>query len=306
MRTRELNIVLEDEVEEALRNNRPVVALESTIIAHGMPYPENLETAHELEKIVRKYGAVPATCAVINGVMKVGLSDAEIEILAKEKCMKLSRRDLATAVFKKANGATTVAATMLLAKMAGIKFFATGGIGGVHRNYQEVLDISSDLLELSKTEVAVVSAGCKSILDIANTLELLETLSVPVIGYRTSSFPAFYCASSDFNVPIQMNHAGEIAEYLHIKWNLGLDGGVLIAQPIQEELAIEKVEMEKYIEEALMEAKRSDISGKELTPFLLRHIVQASGGNALKTNIALAKQNAALAAQIACAYEFVD
>lgn len=305
MRTRDLNIVLDKEVQEALTTKRPVVALESTIIAHGMPYPQNLETAKDLEATVRKYGAVPATCAVINGVLKVGLNNDELELLAKQDCMKLSRRDLATAVFRNANGATTVAATMLLAKMAGIKFFATGGIGGVHRNYQEVLDISSDLIELSKTEVAVVSAGCKSILDIANTLEVLETLSVPVIGYRTTSFPAFYCASSDHKVPIQLNHPGEIAEYLHVKWNLGLEGGALIAQSISEEMAIDRREMENYVEEACAEADRQGVSGKSLTPFLLKYIVEVSGGNALKTNIALAKQNAALAAQIACAYEFV-
>ncbi len=294
-----VNIVLEESVREAIENKKPIVALESTIIAHGMPYPQNLETAKILEEVVRSAGATPATCAVIKGVCKVGLSADELEILATKECLKLSRRDLPLAVAQRRHGATTVAATMILAQKAGVRVFATGGIGGVHRDYSSTLDISADLIELAQTDVAVVSAGCKSILDIQNTLEILETLSVPVIGYKSDDFPAFYSGKSGFKTPVLMNSSTEIARFLQVKWEMGLKGGALITHPIPEESALDFDEMEILIEKALAKASSNGIKGKDLTPFLLKSLVESTDGESLKTNIILAKNNALLASEIA-------
>jgi len=299
MSTSTINIVLEESVKKAILSGQPVVALESTIIAHGMPYPQNLETAILLENKVREHGAIPATCAVINGVCKAGLNAEELKILATQKCMKLSRRDLPLAIMNQSHGATTVAATMILAEAAGIKVFATGGVGGVHRNYASTLDISADMIELSKTNVAVISAGCKSILDIPNTLELLETLSVPVIGYQSKEFPAFYSRTSGYPSPMTLNSSSEIAEFLKLKWGMGLNGGVLVANPIPKEMSLDAQKMEKLIEKSLTEASAQGISGKDLTPFLLTRLVEFTEGASLQTNIALAMNNAELAAKIA-------
>lgn len=290
------------EVQDALNENRPVVALESTIIAHGMPHPQNLETAQALERIIRDHGAVPATIAVIAGDYKVGLSEAELFILATEKdVMKLSVRDLPLAAAKRLHGATTVAATMRLAARAGIRVFATGGIGGVHRGAETSFDISADLTELAETPVAVVSAGAKSILDIGRTLEMLETLSVPVIACKSDAFPAFYSRESGFPAPMRLDTPLEIAQFLQARWELSPKGGVSIANPIPAADEIPAAKIETTIRAALDEAKQQGIAGKETTPFLLQRVNAATGGASLKANIALAKNNARLAAEIAVA-----
>jgi pseudouridine-5'-phosphate glycosidase len=295
------------EVQQALAENRPVVALESTIIAHGMPHPQNLETAQALEQIIRDHGAVPATIAVIAGDLKVGLTAAELYVLATEKdVMKLSVRDLPLAAAKRLHGATTVAATMRLAAKAGIRVFATGGIGGVHRGAEITFDISADLTELAETPVAVVSAGAKSILDIGRTLEMLETLSVPVIAYRTDSFPAFYSRESGFAAPMRLDTPLEIAHFLKARWELSPRGGVSIANPIPAADEIPAERIEGTIRAALDEAAKQGISGKETTPFLLKRVNEVTGGASLKANIALAKNNARLAAEIAVALTAPD
>jgi pseudouridine-5'-phosphate glycosidase len=296
----DLNV--EPSVAEALRRGRPVVALESTIIVHGMAYPDNLATAFELERIVREEGAVPATIAVLDGRLKVGLSSTELDHLARGRnILKASTQDLPFAIVTKRDAATTVAATMRIAAMAGIRLFATGGIGGVHRRARDSFDISADITELGRTRVAVVSAGAKAILDLAATLEALETAGVPVIGFRTEQFPAFYSRSSGLEVPMRLDDVTAIAAFLAAKWRLGLEGGALIANPIGVEDEIAADEIEAAIAEALATAQRNNIAAKAVTPYLLAQINALSGGRSLRANMALAKNNARLAAQIACA-----
>ncbi|MEJ2043314.1 MAG: pseudouridine-5'-phosphate glycosidase [Reinekea sp.] len=294
-----LDIALE--VVEALANKQPVVALESTIISHGMPWPDNAETALKVEQTIRDAGAIPATIAIIDGRLKAGLSPEEIEVLAKagQSVIKCSRRDLPYVCATGKHGATTVAATMIIAQMAGIKVFATGGIGGVHRGAQETFDISADLTELSKTSVAVVCAGAKSILDLSLTREYLETQGVPVLGYQTEVLPAFYTRTSSETVDYRMETAEQIANFLNIKWALKLNGGVVIANPIPESAAMQEVVINQAIEQALNEAKQQGIQGKESTPFLLTRVAQLTGGNSLASNIELVLNNARLAAQVA-------
>ncbi len=294
---------LSQEVEAAIKAKKPVVALESTIISHGMPYPQNRDTALAVEKIVRDAGAVPATIAVIGGKLKAGLTVDEIEYIAKKghDVTKVSRRDFPFVLANGADGATTVAGTMIVAEMAGIKVFATGGIGGVHRDGNNTFDISADLQELAKTSVAVVCAGVKSILDIALTLEYLETAGVPVVGYGTDEFPAFYTRRSGLKVEYRLDRAEEIARMLDAKWGMGLSGGAVIANPIPEAFAMDAALINRAIESALAEAKKLGIRGKETTPFLLAKIKELTGGDSLDSNIQLVYANARLAAEIACA-----
>lgn len=288
------------EVARALADGAPIVALESTIIAHGMPYPQNLETAQSVEAIVRSNGAVPATIAVLDGKFVVGLTDAEIERIARSPDMpKLSRRDLPLAVARGGDGATTVAATMIGANLADIRVFATGGIGGVHRGAESSFDISADLEELGRTPVSVVSAGAKAILDLPKTLEVLETKGVPVIGYRTDEFPAFYSSSSGLPVPLRCDQPSEIAGVLGAMRALGQTAGALIANPIPAEMALEPGAINSVIDGALKEAESAGITGREVTPFLLAKVADKTMGESLEANIALVKHNAALAAQIA-------
>ncbi|MCX7570940.1 pseudouridine-5'-phosphate glycosidase [Tumebacillus sp. DT12] len=294
---------LHPEVEQALQEGRPVVALESTIISHGMPYPENVQTAREVEAIIREQGAVPATIGIMNGKIKIGLSDEELEAFGSSKdVMKVSRRDLPYVVSQQKNGATTVAATMIGAQLAGISVFVTGGLGGVHREGEVTMDISADLTELAQTSVAVVCAGAKSILDIGRTLEYLETQGVPVIGYRTDDFPAFYTRKSGYGVDCRLDSPEETAALLKAKWDLGLAGGLVIANPVPEADALDEQEMEANIERALSEAKQLGIKGKDVTPFLLGKMKEITQGRSLVTNIALVKHNALVGAQIAKEY----
>ncbi|EWG13152.1 pseudouridine-5'-phosphate glycosidase [Cytobacillus firmus] len=289
-----------EEVLEAKKANKPVVALESTIISHGMPYPQNVQTAKEVEDIIRKNGAVPATIAILNGKIKIGLSDEELEFLAQSRDVeKASRRDLPYLVAKKKNGATTVAATMICAELAGIEVFVTGGIGGVHREAETTMDISADLQELAMTNVAVICAGAKSILDIGLTLEYLETHGVPVVGFETDVLPAFYTRTSPFNVNYRVDNAEEAAEMIRTKWELGLKGGVVIANPIPEKDALEEAFITGVIETALKEANENNISGKNVTPFLLGKVKELTEGRSLTANIALVKHNAEVGSKIA-------
>jgi pseudouridine-5'-phosphate glycosidase len=295
---------ISDEVREALEARRPVVALETTIVTHGMPYPENLETARSVEAEVRAGGAVPATIAVIGGAVRVGLSDAELEGLAAAKdVLKLSRNDLAYAIATGRPGATTVAATMICARLAGIRVFVTGGVGGVHRGVESSFDISADLEELARTSVAVVCAGAKALLDLPKTLEYLETRGVPVIGYGTSEFPAFWSRSSGLPVPLRLDSVLEIARLLEVKWSLGLEGGAVVANPVRAGDEIPRAEMSGYIEEAVGEAARRGISGKAVTPFILARLNEITKGRALRTNIALVKSNARVGAALAASWE---
>ena len=288
------------EVAAALKNNLPVVALESTIISHGMPYPQNVATARAVENIIREQGAIPATIAILNGQCCVGLNEEQLEYLGQAKDVwKVSLRDMPYVIAKKIAGATTVAATMRIAAMAGIKVFVTGGIGGVHREAQQTMDISADLTEMSNTNVAIVSAGVKSILDIGLTLEYLETLGVPVVTYSQKEFPSFYSRESGYPSPLSSNSEKEIAEILKAKWDLNINGSVLIANPVPKEMEIPFAEIEKTIQQALNEAKLKGINGKETTPFLLKRIAEITGGNSLATNIALIKNNALLGAKVA-------
>lgn len=288
------------EIAEALASNKPIVALESTILSHGMPYPENIDFAGEVEKIVRVEGAIPATMALIGGRVKVGLTSDELTLMCKaDNVGKVSRRDFATYLATKQTGATTVATTMMCSAMAGIKVFATGGIGGVHRNGEVTMDVSADLQELARTPVAVVCAGAKQILDIGRTLEYLETMGVPVIGNGTNDFPAFYCTKSGFSVDYAAKDEAEIAMIAHTKWDLGLEGGMLIGNPIPAEYALDFDYMEGVINEALAEAEASGIRGKDTTPFLLSHIKSITGGVAFKSNVQLALNNARCAARVA-------
>ncbi len=291
------------EVQSALQENRPVVALESTIIAHGMPFPQNVETALRVEKTIRDAGAIPATCAIIGGKLMAGLHFDQIELLGKEgaNIPKASRRDLAYLVSQGKHGATTVASTMILAHLAGIQIFATGGIGGVHRGATITMDVSADLQELAQTPVAVVSAGAKSILDLGLTLEYLETMGVPVIGYRCEEFPAFFTRHSGYGVDFRLESPLEIAKLLKKQWEIGLYG-VLIANPVAEEHQLDAGQIEKAILEAVAEAEKQGIKGKAITPFLLAKIENLTGGKSLQTNINLVLNNARLGAEIAVAF----
>jgi pseudouridine-5'-phosphate glycosidase len=293
-------IRLSAEVAEALAAARSVVAFESTIISHGMPYPRNVQTALAAEAIARKAGVVPATIAVLDGRIAVGLDRAEIERLGTEQgLLKISRRDLSAALALGRSGATTVSATMLAARMAGIELFATGGIGGVHRGASESFDISADLSELACTPVCVVSAGAKAILDLPRTLEILETLGVPVIGYRTSEFPAFYSRSSGLPLAMRADTAAEVASILRAHRALGLPQGVLVANPVPEDWEIPRARMEEHIVRALSDLAARGLRGKEVTPFLLSRIVELTGGGSLETNVRLFHANVGLACEIA-------
>lgn len=295
------NIRYSPEVREAILNGRPVVALESTIISHGMPYPQNVETAKNCERIVREEGAVPATCAILGGELCVGLTEEQLEYLGRTgmAVTKTSRRDIAVVAARRGDGALTVAGTMILASMAGVRVFATGGIGGVHRGATETMDISADLDELGRTSVAVVCAGAKSILDIGLTLEYLETKGVPVIGYRTDEMPAFYTRSSGFGVDYRMDEPAEIAAVLDKRRELNIEGGTLIVNPIPEEHSMDKAKIDAVIEAAVEKANRLGIKGKKITPFLLAEIKDVTGGSSLEANIALVYNNVRLAARIA-------
>ncbi|WP_028117084.1 pseudouridine-5'-phosphate glycosidase [Ferrimonas senticii] len=292
------------EVAEALANNQPVVALESTIISHGMPYPRNVETALQVEAAIREQGAIPATIAIIGGRLKVGLSEEQITHLGKAglSVTKVSRRDIPFVVAAGKDGATTVAGTMILAAMAGIKVFATGGIGGVHRGAQETMDISADLQELANTDVAVVCAGAKSILDLALTREYLETQGVPVVGYQTDSLPAFYTRESEHGIDYRLDTPEQIALALKAKWAMDLHGGVVVANPIPAEHAMPLETITNAVEQALAESVEQGIVGKASTPFLLARVCELTGGNSLDSNIQLVLNNARLGAQIAKAY----
>ncbi|MEW8998098.1 MAG: pseudouridine-5'-phosphate glycosidase [Thermoanaerobacter sp.] len=293
-------IDMSKEVKEAMEEGKPVVALESTIISHGMPYPENIETAKTLENIIREHGAIPATIAIINGRIKIGLSEEELEFMGTSKeILKASRRDLPVVLAKGLSAATTVSATMICANLAGIKVFVTGGIGGVHRGAEQTFDISADLQELANTDVAVVCAGAKAILDLPRTLEYLETFGVPVVGFKTSEFPAFYTRESGLKVDYKVDDEIEAAKIIKTKWDLGLKGGVLIANPIPKEYALDKTYIDKAIEDALYEAEKRNIKGKEITPFLLDKIKDLTQGKSLKANIELVKNNAHVGAKIA-------
>jgi len=295
---------LHTEVAAALVAGRPVVALESTIISHGMPWPQNAETALAVEAEVRAHGAVPATCAILDGRLKAGLTRDEIERLGRggDEVAKVSRRDMPILVARGGTGATTVAATMIIAALAGIRVFATGGIGGVHRGAELSFDISADLQELTRTPVAVVCAGAKSILDIRLTLEYLETHGVPVIGYRTDSLPTFFSRDSAFGVDARLDEPDEIARVMRAKWNLGLGGGLVVANPIPAQYALPREVVDRAIDQALADARVQGITGKSVTPFLLARVNALTGGDSLLGNIQLVLNNARLAAAVAVAY----
>ena len=291
------------DIKEAIEADKPVVALESTILSHGMPYPENLEFARNVEKIIKEEGAVPATIAIIGGKIKVGLSDEELEIMCKaENVGKVSRRDLPIYISTGKTGATTVTTTMIGAAMAGIKFFATGGLGGVHREAQQTFDISADLQELAHTSVAVICAGAKAILDLNLTMEYLETFGVPVLGLRTDYLPAFYSKSSGLKLDYNCKDEKEVAAIVKAKWEMGLDGGVVIGNPIPDKYAMPNEEINVYIEKALQMCKEKGIKGKDTTPFLLATVKDLTGGDSLKANLELAYNNARAAARIAKSY----
>lgn len=293
-------LVYSDEVLAARAAGKPIVALESTIISHGMPYPQNVQTAREVEQIIRDGGAVPATIAIIDGKICIGLSDAQLEQLGNtEGVLKVSRRDLPYVLSQKKLGATTVAATMICADLAGIRVFVTGGIGGVHRGAESSFDISADLQELAHTSVAVVCAGAKSILDLPLTLEYLETHGVPVVSVGQAQFPAFFTRDSGLNADFQLDDAVSLAAFVATKWQLGLNGGVVVANPVPQAHAMPKAEIDAMTEQALREADEQGVSGKAVTPFLLARIKQLTGGRSLDTNIALVKNNARLGAALA-------
>lgn len=292
------------EVEEALKHNKPVVALESTIISHGMPYPKNYDTAINCENIIRSEGAIPATIAIIDGEMVVGLTNEEIKRLAQNgsEAIKTSRRDIPVILSQKKTGATTVSATMYIASLANIKLFATGGIGGVHRGVNETMDISADLEELANTNVCVVCAGAKAILDLPRTLEYLETKGVPVIGYQTEWLPAFYTRKSNYKVNYRLDTPEQIVAMLKAKWEIGLNGGVLVTNPIDEEDSLDENIMNKAIDEAIIRMNNLGITGKDTTPYLLKTIVELTNGKSLESNIKLVYNNCKLASRIAVKY----
>jgi pseudouridine-5'-phosphate glycosidase len=299
-----MKVQLTEAVRRAVVSSAPVVALESTIIAHGMPYPQNLEMAREVEEVVRRAGAVPATIAIVDGVLRAGLSGSELEHFARSgpSIPKVSTRDIPYIMARKATGATTVASTMRIAALAGIAVFATGGIGGAHREADTTFDISNDLHEFALSNVAVVTAGAKAILDLPLTLEVLETNGVPVVGLGTAEFPAFYSRSSGLAVPMQLDTSAEVAAMMKAKWSLGLPGGIVVANPIPVAYEIPAQEITPHISRALSEAKEQGIAGKSVTPFLLKRIAEITEGRSLKANIALVMNNARTAAEIAVAY----
>lgn len=298
------HLTITNEVSTALAGGKPVVALESTIIAHGMPYPANFEMAQDVEAIIREAGAIPATIAIIGGALKVGLTPAELKKFAVDgpEIIKVSTRDLPYVVAKKLDGATTVASTMRIAAMAGIHVFATGGIGGVHRGAERSFDISADMMEFAESNVAVVTAGAKAILDLALTLETLETLGIPVVGYGTGDFPAFYSRQSGHAVPMRCDTPQDVANLMRSKWSMGLKGGIVVANPIPPEHEIQIAEIAPVIEKAVAESAKQNILGKNVTPFLLARLAEVTGGRSLKANLALVKHNAAVAAEIAKAF----
>ena len=296
-------LIFNAEVKDGLACKRPVVALESTIISHGMPYPQNIETARMLENTVRENGGVPATVAILDGRIRIGITEKELEILGTSKNIKkASRRDLPSIIALKQNAATTVAATMICANLAGIKFFATGGIGGVHRGASESFDISADLLEFTRTTVMVVCAGAKAILDIPHTMEYLETLGVPVFGYQTDEMPAFYYRNSGVKVPQRFDDPADAAEIFRRSIDLGYKSGILVGNPVPKEFEMDKYAIESKIDEALEDAKKQGIKGQAVTPYLLQRLYEITGGESLKTNIELVKNNAALCTKIAVAF----
>lgn len=294
---------IKKEVKEALENNIPVVALESTIISHGMPYPQNVEMANKVEKIIRSEGAIPATIAIMNGKIKIGLTNEDLETLAKaDYVAKVSRRDVAKIVANKSLGATTVASTMICAEMAGIKFFVTGGIGGVHRGYEDTLDVSADLEELSQTNVTVICAGAKAILDLPRTMEYLETKGVSVVGYKTEILPAFYTRTSDIKLLNHVKDEVELAEMIYVKDKLQLKGGVLVANPIPIEDSMDSAYINSIIDDAIKQSFIDGIEGKDVTPYLLKSIVERTEGKSLIANLALVYNNAKVGAKLAKAY----
>ena len=298
-----LKIQLSSEVEAGKKLGQPIVALETTIVSHGMPYPDNLNTALEVENIIREEGAIPATIGVVGGKIKIGMSKQEIELFAKSSDVtKVSRRDIPIVMSNNANGATTVAGTILLSKLAGINVMATGGIGGVHRDAENTFDISADLQELSKTDVTVVCAGPKSILDIGLTLEYLETMGVPIIGYNTNLLPTFYCHESKFEVDFNYTKPSEIAKVMLNQKHLSLKGGMLVCNPIPKEFSIDSTIIENSINSSMEIAKKNNVTGKDLTPFLLQNITSLTEGETLKSNIKLMFNNAKLAAKIAISF----
>jgi pseudouridylate synthase len=299
-----MKVKLTTPVAAALKQGQPVVALESTIIAHGMPFPQNLEMAREVEAIIRTQGAEPATIAIVDGVLRAGLEDSELETFARTgpSIMKVSTRDMPMVVARKITGATTVASTMRIAAMAGIAVFATGGMGGAHRGAERSFDISADLMEFSRSNVAVVTAGAKAILDLALTLEILETQGVPVVGYGTGVFPAFYSRESGHLLTQRCNTSREVAALMHAKWQMDLQGGIVVANPIPLADEIAHAEIAPHIARAVADAEELGVHGKNVTPFLLARIAEITGGRSLQANIALVKNNARVAAEIAVAY----
>ncbi len=294
---------LSEEVAGALAAGRPVVALESTIISHGMPYPDNVAMAQEVEQIVRDGGATPATIAILDGIPRIGLSPDQLELLASDEgVIKVSVRDIPYVVATRTHGATTVAATMRLAALAGIRVFVTGGLGGVHQGGQDTMDVSADLTERGATDVAVIRAGVKSILDSGRTLEVLETLGVPVVGYGTDEVPSFFSRSSGHRVPMRLDTPEQLAAMMRAKWELGLSGGISVANPVPAEDEIPSEEMDGVIAQALADCAERGITGKDITPYLLGRIVEITGGASLRTNIALVRNNARLGAALAVAF----
>lgn len=301
-----MNIIISEDVKNALKTHQKVVALESTIISHGLPYPDNIEVAKTLETIIRNEGAIPATIAIIHGEIKVGLDEKDLEILAKEEVVKVSKRDIGYVISQKKHGATTVSATMLVASRVGIHVFATGGIGGVHRYAEQTMDISRDLEELAEHSVCVVCAGAKSILDLGLTLEYLETKGVEIIGYQTDTLPSFYSRTSPFQVTHRLETPKDIANLFHEKKSFPLTGGIVVANPIPEAHAMAPEVIESYIEQALILAKEKNITGKETTPFLLSTIKELTKGASLDSNKALVYHNAKLAAKIAIELSMIN
>lgn len=300
-----MKVKLSGAVTKAMQAGKPVVALESTIIAHGMPFPQNLEMARKVEQVITDHGAVPATIAVINGELCAGLEDADLQHFAKSGpgIMKVSTRDLPYVVARKLSGATTVASTMRIAAMAGIAVFATGGMGGVHRGAERSFDISADLIEFAQSDVAVVTAGAKAILDLALTLEVLETQGVPVVGFGTDEFPAFYSRASGQKLTLRADTAGDVAAMMKAKWAMGLKGGIVVANPIPAEAEIPAAQIEPHVIAALKDAEAQGIKGKDVTPFLLKRITEITAGKSLQANIALVLNNARVAAEISVAHK---
>lgn len=295
-------IKISNKVKNAIKNNTPVVALESTIISHGMPFPKNLEVAKKLEQIIEENGVTPATIAIINGEIKVGLNSEELEMLAKKDFIKVSKRDISKAVSGKLNGATTVSSTVIIAAKTGIKVFATGGIGGVHRDFNNFFDVSRDLREIAESDVCVVCSGIKSILDLPRTLEYLETEGVEVIGFKTKVLPAFYSNSSPYELNHYVENYKQVASVMYSKWKLGIKGGLILTNPIPKEYSLDYNEIERTIEKAIKYAQKNKVMGKDVTPYLLKKINDFSGGKSLEANIKLVYNNAKVAAKIAKAY----